>query len=367
MPLKTISSEVWEFLEDISAESWLGGLPLATAEKDIHVTDLLLRLSTLQVRHGFFQDLKRGETTRVDDGIKLVFAGGTCLSKGHKLINRMSEDIDIKVMLAAPTTGKLKTGTGYRARLKALHHAIEALLAEMEFDVPAELRGTKNPDIGDSHRYYVIGAAYDSKAPATTSLRSELKLELINREPQLPPVPLTFGYLYNFMAQGLLTPLSPILSLTIPCIQVAETLAEKVLSLLRRCAWKWFGDQTAELDPALVRHVYDVYRIMVERPQELDTAMTIFPSLVAGDSVEFKDRHKDFDERPKETLLRALHQAEYDKRLGDQYIGRVQPLIYDGLHVPYSKAFLGFKTAALALIGTLADPTAVEPAPPAQS
>nr|WP_315183423.1 nucleotidyl transferase AbiEii/AbiGii toxin family protein [uncultured Albidiferax sp.] len=352
MPTKTISNEVWQLLEDLSAESWLGGLPLATAEKDIHVTDLLLRLSTLQVRHGFFRNLARGETTRMDDGITLVFAGGTCLSKGHQLIHRMSEDIDIKVMLTPPTTGQLRKSAGSRARLKALHRAVEALLSEMGFDVPPALRGAKNPEIGDSHRYYLIGAAYASKAPTIASLRPELKLELIHREPQLAPVPLTFGYLYDSMAQGKLT---PAMHLTMPCLQVAETLAEKVLSLLRRCALEWFGDPKAEMDPALVRHIYDVYRIMAKRPQELAAAQAIFPSLVAGDAAEFKARHQDFDTHPKEILLRALSRVANDDALRSQYLSRVQPLVYDGLAVPYETAFEGFNSAAMALIATLAD------------
>jgi len=32
-------------------------------------------------------------------GIQLVFCGGTCLSKAHGLIERMSEDIDFKLVL----------------------------------------------------------------------------------------------------------------------------------------------------------------------------------------------------------------------------------------------------------------------------
>jgi len=75
----------------------------------------------LQVQHDLFSDLDtRKESTRHDVGIQLVFAGGTCLSKAHGLINRMSEDIDIKVLLA-PTAKPLKKGRGDRMRLKALH------------------------------------------------------------------------------------------------------------------------------------------------------------------------------------------------------------------------------------------------------
>ena len=88
--------ETAQRLEDLSAEG-LVKLPRAIAAKDVHVTDWLKALSELGVAHHDFNDLdKRREAARADTGIVLVFAGGTCLFKAHRLIERMSEDIDIK-------------------------------------------------------------------------------------------------------------------------------------------------------------------------------------------------------------------------------------------------------------------------------
>lgn len=98
--MRTITAEQRRTLEDLSAQGLLGGLPYQTAEKDIHVTDVLHQLSGIDVSHAHFQATGRGSAEQVDDGIHLVFAGGTCLSKAHRLIDRMSEDIDIKVILA---------------------------------------------------------------------------------------------------------------------------------------------------------------------------------------------------------------------------------------------------------------------------
>lgn len=36
--------------------------------------------------------------------IRLVFGGGTALSRAHRLIRRMSEDIDLKIVSAEPLT-----------------------------------------------------------------------------------------------------------------------------------------------------------------------------------------------------------------------------------------------------------------------
>ncbi|WAC71106.1 nucleotidyl transferase AbiEii/AbiGii toxin family protein [Roseateles sp. SL47] len=259
--MRTITVEQQQALEDLSAQGLLAGLPYQTAEKDIHVTDLLDELSRLEIRHEHFKGLRRGESPKVDDGIQLVFAGGTCLSKAHRLISRMSEDIDIKVVLSPPSA-ELKKDISCRARLRALHAAIESVLASAEFKVPDVVDGRRNPHVRDAHRYYVVGSQYKSKAPLLGTLRPELKLEVIHRHPRLKATPVSFGYLHETLA-GL--PRSK--TVTISCFHVAETLAEKVLSLLRRCHWKWSGLQESEMDPALVRHVYDVHRIMEAQPE----------------------------------------------------------------------------------------------------
>jgi len=47
--MKTITPAQKQALEDLSAEGLLRGLPVQTAEKDIHITDLLKSLSELKV------------------------------------------------------------------------------------------------------------------------------------------------------------------------------------------------------------------------------------------------------------------------------------------------------------------------------
>jgi hypothetical protein len=323
-------------------------LPLQTAEKDIHITDLLSRLSTLQVRHTFFKGLNRGEVDRVDDGIRLIFSGGTCLSKAHGIINRMSEDIDIKVSLQPPTTGEFKKDFGHRGRLKALHASVEKLLAEMDFEVPDALGDKTNPVILNIHRHYEIGSRYSSKAPPIISLRPELKLEIVHREPRLPTTAIKFGYLYERLAGGDLK--SP---LTIECIQISETIAEKVVSLLRRCAWKWDGFQKGEMDDALVRHVYDIYRIMQVEPDALTGAKEIFASIVQGDADEYGAQHPSFVADPKGPLQRTLTAAKENSELRNSYTTRLLPLIYEGHLVTFDEAFSEFEKVASVLLDTL--------------
>lgn len=344
--MRTITDKQKQALEDLSAEGLLRGLPVQTAEKDIHVTELLRGLSQLQVHHAHFGDLdyQKGEASRHDQGIRLIFSGGTCLSKAHGLISRMSEDIDIKVVLD-PTAKPLKKGVTDRVRLKALHERIPELLEGLGFPLLEYPEGS-NPRIRDSHRYYVIGAGYQTRYGEFASLRPELKLELIQRTPMLPLERREFGYLHEHLAG-----LRPTSSLSIECISVAETAAEKVLSLLRRCAYKWDGHQKkGDIDPALVRHVYDVARIAEHAGGSLAAAKRIFPQLVENDRMEFKNQNPDFDADPIGVLRRTLTAAKANGALQEQYTKHLMPLVYDADAPPFEQSFAAFEAVALDFI-----------------
>jgi hypothetical protein len=73
--MKIITAEQRQSIEDLSAEGLLRGLPVQTAEKDIHITELLQALSQIQVRHAHFSglDVRQGEVNYEDTGIQLVF------------------------------------------------------------------------------------------------------------------------------------------------------------------------------------------------------------------------------------------------------------------------------------------------------
>src|SRR5476651_2601619 len=51
-------------------------------EKDYYVTQVIHALSEVE-----------------DEYFRLIFAGGTCLAKAHKIVKRMSEDVDFKIQL----------------------------------------------------------------------------------------------------------------------------------------------------------------------------------------------------------------------------------------------------------------------------
>jgi predicted nucleotidyltransferase component of viral defense system len=52
----------------------------AVIEKDYYVTQAIHALSGIE-----------------NEYFRLVFSGGTCLAKAHKIVKRMSEDVDFKI------------------------------------------------------------------------------------------------------------------------------------------------------------------------------------------------------------------------------------------------------------------------------
>lgn len=70
------------------------GLDEAVIEKDYYVTQVIEALSTIE-----------------NEYFRLIFCGGTCLAKAHKIVKRMSEDIDFKVQLKNKERGDVSFAT----------------------------------------------------------------------------------------------------------------------------------------------------------------------------------------------------------------------------------------------------------------
>ena len=61
-------------------------LPESVIEKDYYVTQVIQTLSSTE-----------------NEYFRLVFCGGTCLAKAHKVVQRMSEDVDFKIQRKSAT------------------------------------------------------------------------------------------------------------------------------------------------------------------------------------------------------------------------------------------------------------------------
>jgi hypothetical protein len=198
----------------------------------------------------------------------------------------------------------------------------------------------------NENRYVATTWQYESRYASEHSLRPHLSLEFTVRSPRFPTMLKPIGYLVNQLAgqPGATQPLH--------CIAVEETLAEKVLSFLRRHAEHRSGHMQQPWDTALVRHLYDTYCIIQADPTILEKAQVHFRELVAYDVVEF-GRHEEFAKNPKACLLGALTVAETEEQTMAEYRTRLMPLVYGRARPNFAEAFQAFKTCSLVLLDTL--------------
>ena len=98
----------------LEAQTHFGLTSPALVEKDLYVVAAIRALAAIDAAPFSF-----------------VFGGGTSLARAHKLIRRMSEDIDFKIVLL-PGNERLKSGALKRG-LSALKHSVSAALSAAGF------------------------------------------------------------------------------------------------------------------------------------------------------------------------------------------------------------------------------------------
>lgn len=230
------------------------------------------------------------------------------------------------------------------ARLKDLQAEIERCLKAVGYEFVV---ADDNPLARDKHRYYCLAVSYEASfKDISAALRPELKLELIHRPPLLPVANKGMKSLFG---QRIPTD-EPVFS--VPCISVAETLAEKVLSLFRCCAWLWGGCQRGEFDTALVRHIYDVWMIPTSMPEALPEAERVFLALVEKDVEEFRGQCPGFDARPFEVLRETLEDPRMTTELREHFERRLLPLLFSEEMPAFEECFAHFASVARRLLAT---------------
>jgi hypothetical protein len=109
----------------------------------------------------------------------------------------------------------------------------------------------------------------------------------------------------------------------IPCVGVIETAAEKLVSLTRRTAMDLAG-ASRDPDPALVRHIYDLYMMR----EHLDPAVVVALArdIAAADAHEYPAYAADIVGETGKALdaprTDPLHRRRYDDSVSAMVYGR---------------------------------------------
>jgi predicted nucleotidyltransferase component of viral defense system len=316
--MKTITHHERDLILDVRNEG-LTTLPSGILEKDLLITEALRTISAFE-----------------SEAVQLVFCGGTSLAKAHGIVDRMSEDVDFKVLVPNDLSRS--------ARSKLLSGVKRGLVLQFElagFSVPQEELIALN-----ENSYVSMNLKYESLFEQVASLRTEIKVELTANRPKLPPTRVPITTLLDSFAQ------QPAGELAFDCVDVRETLAEKMVSFLRRRAALLSGNNRSAYDDRLVRHLYDV-RAIVRRLPELTPPHELFGEIVAGDASQFKDQFPDFDSDPIGQMRLALESLTTDSdSVEADYISFVSDLVF-GDQVSFTEARDAFSEFAAQLLDGL--------------
>ena len=215
---------------------------------------------------------------RVDAApFRLVFAGGTALARAHKLVRRMSEDVDFKIVSPTDTA---TSNNQLRKQLGALRGRITAGLQDAGFAI--DVTDARQLHSRDANRYTVYNLHYAEAGGTGTALRPTIQIELTYATLRRPSVYLPVSSFVN-EAYG-----RPPEITQVECVSVTETAAEKLVALTRRSAMILAG-LSRDPDPTLVRHIYDLHAVRdhIDKTATIDLARQI----AQKDAEEFKNQY----------------------------------------------------------------------------
>lgn len=250
-----------ELPDNLRAIADFFGLPgTAAVAKDFHVVRAIRALAALDAAP-----------------FGLVFGGGTALARAHRLVRRMSEDVDFKVV---PVVEAPISRSALRRQLDRLRHHVSAVLQSAGFVFDAADKSVAWAR--DEGRYAVWQLPYGSAGGAGEGLRPAIKVELNYAPLRQPAVTLPVR---SFVAEALNRP--PEVA-GIACVNIVQTAAEKLVSLTRRTAMEMAG-ASRDPDPTLVRHIYDLHmmRTLVDPAIVADLARAI----ATADAQEFASQY----------------------------------------------------------------------------
>ena len=251
---------------------------------------------------------------------RLIFAGGTCLARAHRLVARMSEDVDFKIVSDDPTP---MSASQRRKHLGTLRDRITAALQAAGFDLaPGDMRSR------DANRYTVYNLRYAGTDRAGEQLRPTIQVELNHARLRRPAVTLAVS---SFIAEAFTRP--PEL-LAIPCVSVTETAAEKLVSLTRRTAMELAGLSRTP-DPDLVRHIHDLHAVRAHIDHA--EAIGLARSIAQSDAEEFGNQYPAYLADIAGETRKALEALQTDPAIHARYDAFVAAMVY-GDPVAFSTA-----------------------------
>ena len=186
-----------------------------------------------------------------DFGGDFIFKGGTSLSKGFRMVERFSEDIDVLVL------------PGERGR-----GATDKLMKAMGEAAASGVGGSASAVGGSEtgrHRSYEV--AYPATREPTALIRTSVLLEMGVRGGPHPHERVPIGSLLGDVLEAAGTDLSEFIDLEpfeVAVLHPGRTLLEKLV-LIHALAQQLAAEPGTSIDRRSGRHFYDVYQLLGDR------------------------------------------------------------------------------------------------------
>lgn len=252
-------------------------------------------------------------STNTDD-LKLIFAGGTSLSKGYGIISRFSEDIDFMVYGAENLNRRQRSN--YR----------KDIIAQIDqndlFSVVPDTIFAK-----DENRFFNFFINYPKYYDSTQNLRDGIKVEVTVKPTYLEPITCEIK---TFIGEYL--PEAPIA--TIPCVSPVETAANKLCGLMWRLEieYKKFLETGIFSDRNLMRHLHDLsalHDIIKDSEDFVPLVETIYQIDCKRGNRERKLTFHEFVEQTFDIInTNTVYQEYYNKFVETMYYGNKKPITF---------------------------------------
>lgn len=244
-------------------------------------------------------------------GIEFELKGGTSLSKGHGLIHRFSEDIDIHIRT---NFGLLTEGKEDKTEIKeARKKFYDVLASEISIDGIVRIERDHAFDDKDKYRSGGIRLYYESHTPTLDDLKEGILLEA-GFDTTTPNSPLDISswiwehlVSMNIQSQYINNTASSVL-----CYHPGYTLVEKIQTIIRKYRNRNTSEESNNTN--FMRQYYDVYCLL---GNEDIMAFTQTAEYEAHKSARMKgaDKHIPVAEHPalllEDTKIRETFRARY--------------------------------------------------------
>lgn len=262
-------------------------------EEAIRATSTAMSLEAKYVEKDYWVTLALQELFLSEFANKLVFKGGTALSKCYGIIERFSEDIDLVLLDAGDLSGNKK-----KELIKKVSKIIEPILPEIEIEGLTHKTGQIRKT---AHKY--VKEFNDSD----NQVRDVIVLEVNWLGDPDPYITVKVSsYIYEMMLsskQGALVDEYEMHPFTVKVMDMKRTFCEKIMSLIRFS----YKDNPIEELQKKVRHTYDLHMLIqqaeVEEFFNSDEFQNMMLKVVENDLEAYKDSRECLRNHPKDSLL----------------------------------------------------------------